>query len=307
MTVDPSPSLGFPQSPPQTPSPKGLWRLPQAHSPQARLDTVAHLPTVWLASCFMRLNCFFMAAAAPRPPAGLPLPALRCAASSLLTAPPPSPAHRNTTPLPAPPGNPDGQAAKLLLPAGFVVWRHFLGGDSQTSLFYWLLWQWARPWANRDGAPPSSGAPPRAGRPMGSAGGRAAGWWRQRRAGEPRALYGDRRSRSAARCRPGRGRWGGPGHVRGRIRLQTVMAEGWGQRGRPVSEATACPVLAVWEQRDREGEGIGERSGLWCEREGVGCEGLLRVVAAVSSQPWPVFSLEPVCKASSAIISVANN
>lgn len=89
MTVDPSPSLGFPQSPPQTPSPKGLWRLPQAHSPQARQDPVAHLPTVWLASCFMRLNCFFMAAAAPRPPAGLPLPALRCAASSLLAAPRP--------------------------------------------------------------------------------------------------------------------------------------------------------------------------------------------------------------------------
>lgn len=48
--------------PGQPPAPRP--RPPRAPGPRTRL------PTVWLASCFMRLNCFFMAAAGRARPAG---------------------------------------------------------------------------------------------------------------------------------------------------------------------------------------------------------------------------------------------
>lgn len=46
---------------PRSPAPRAQDRpAPRRRAPRTRL------PTVWLASCFMRLNCFFMAAAARR-------------------------------------------------------------------------------------------------------------------------------------------------------------------------------------------------------------------------------------------------
>lgn len=43
---------------------------PPPRAPPGRPARHTRLPTVWLASCFMRLNCFFMAAAARGAPAG---------------------------------------------------------------------------------------------------------------------------------------------------------------------------------------------------------------------------------------------
>lgn len=65
LGADPRPAGPGPAAPgsPRSSAPRAQDRpapprAPRRHPPRTRL------PTVWLASCFMRLNCFFMAAAA---------------------------------------------------------------------------------------------------------------------------------------------------------------------------------------------------------------------------------------------------
>lgn len=54
---------GWSRGPCSQPSPEGPPACPGAEGRQARARPPRpHLPTVWLASCFMRLNCFFMVA-----------------------------------------------------------------------------------------------------------------------------------------------------------------------------------------------------------------------------------------------------
>lgn len=309
MTPDPAPSLGFPQSPPQPASPKGLQRMPQARSPQARPAPAAHLPTVWLASCFMRLNCFFMAAAAPRPPAGLPLPALRCLLPARGPAAQPRLPECDATSDPArKPGWPSGESST----PGVLCGTTPLPGRGLADLALPLdavgmgeavsqSWRRTAELRRTASCRPPNGKRRGACRRVVAA--VAGGWasrplWRPPLAIScPLPAWTRRMRRSGARARThpsanGNG-WGvgaaGPGVGPAR------------QRGDGLPGAGCVRAAGSGRKRDRGTlRAVVWAGGYWLRGPTVGS-------AAVSSRPWPAFILEPVCKVPSAIIRVADN